>query len=385
MRDQRFDNLPPLLVFSAVILVALGAFFSLYLAHVSSGKYGNGASLSTDFEPRYVYIGNETVRTLENHRLGFAIVPVARQRDASPKFLPADVFPKKEAGAIKDFLAEKCTGDVCSDGVFTTEIPNLFGVNTEAGDAHYFHFSSGVASYVGRGDLVKIGDMQSLSPVKLIESQSIQPIDAAPEKGVTGGAGNDKQIVKPEVAADMSEFTKEIEKTKAAQEKALNRPLTQKESVDAGVATLITTAFPDESTMTFKADDERAIVTAFVSPSCPYCIDMISKTKEINEAGITIRYLPMPGRPEDRERLDKISCAEDPKAAFIKVYSAQDVSSLDDCPQDYINTIITVAKAPGVDLNVFPLMFSSNGKRIEGWNMMGGAKELSETIGISKK
>ncbi|MFP1682468.1 bifunctional protein-disulfide isomerase/oxidoreductase DsbC [Alloalcanivorax sp. C16-1] len=76
----------------------------------------------------------------------------------------------------------------------------------------------------------------------------------------------------------------------------------------------------DESEMiVFPSDDEKAVVTVFTDTTCPFCHKLHEEIEDINEAGITIRYLAYPrqGLKSDAyENMVSVWCSEDRRKAF---------------------------------------------------------------------
>jgi thiol:disulfide interchange protein DsbC len=65
--------------------------------------------------------------------------------------------------------------------------------------------------------------------------------------------------------------------------------------------------------------EERARIHVFTDSSCPYCKKLHREVPALQEAGVTIAYIPFPrggsGGPGDGE-LRSVWCADDPAAAF---------------------------------------------------------------------
>jgi thiol:disulfide interchange protein DsbC len=78
--------------------------------------------------------------------------------------------------------------------------------------------------------------------------------------------------------------------------------------------------FPNRALLLFPArGEERARIHVFTDSSCPYCKKLHGEVPALQEAGVTIAYIPFPrggtGSPGDRE-LRAVWCADDPAAAF---------------------------------------------------------------------
>jgi thiol:disulfide interchange protein DsbC len=76
----------------------------------------------------------------------------------------------------------------------------------------------------------------------------------------------------------------------------------------------------DSNMVIFPASDtEKAQLTVFTDTSCPYCKKLHEEVDYLQEAGITVRYLPYPRggqRGPGYETLKQVWCAEDKKTAM---------------------------------------------------------------------
>lgn len=104
------------------------------------------------------------------------------------------------------------------------------------------------------------------------------------------------------------------------------------ETIDAGRAKAISAIDPDD-TITFRAAEEKATVTVFTDPDCPYCRQFHAHIDAINAAGITVHYLPFPldMHAEAARKSTAIWCADDRKATFTAALSGID-PGIADCP-----------------------------------------------------
>lgn len=83
-----------------------------------------------------------------------------------------------------------------------------------------------------------------------------------------------------------------------------------------------TVASLDASEMiVFPSNNEKAVVTVFTDTTCPFCHKLHEEIEDINEAGITVRYLAYPrqGLKSDAyENMVSVWCAADRREAFSK-------------------------------------------------------------------
>lgn len=69
----------------------------------------------------------------------------------------------------------------------------------------------------------------------------------------------------------------------------------------------------------FKAKDERSVITVFTDTSCPFCHKLHEDIDEINDAGVTIRYLAYPReglKSETFQKMVSVWCADDRQKAI---------------------------------------------------------------------
>lgn len=116
----------------------------------------------------------------------------------------------------------------------------------------------------------------------------------------------------------------------------------------------------------YKADEEQTTIVVFTDPGCPYCQKLHEDVPALNEAGITVKYLPFgrggPGS-ESFAVLDSAWCADDRLEALTKVKKGEKMPSGDCDP------IIEKYFDMGVDLGVqgTPYIFLEDGAVIRGY------------------
>jgi len=86
-------------------------------------------------------------------------------------------------------------------------------------------------------------------------------------------------------------------------------------------------SFADDMVV-YKADNEKRVVTVFTDVTCGYCGKLHRSIPELNELGITVRYIGYPrsgmsgsGYTANRN----VWCADDKKAAFDKAFAREQV------------------------------------------------------------
>ena len=129
--------------------------------------------------------------------------------------------------------------------------------------------------------------------------------------------------------------------------------------------------FSDEDLIIFASKGEvRATLTVFTDTSCPYCQKLHSEVGQLQEAGITVRYLPYarggingPGYAT----LKSVWCAEDRNKAMTDAKNDRfEGLPSGACPQ---SAVIDRAYRAGnrVGIRGTPALVKSNGEKIEGY------------------
>jgi len=129
--------------------------------------------------------------------------------------------------------------------------------------------------------------------------------------------------------------------------------------------------FADEDLVVYAAKGEtKATLNVFTDTSCPYCQKLHSEIEELQEAGITVRYLPYARGGENGpgyETLKSVWCAEDRNKAMTdaknKIF---DGLPSGDCAQ---SAMIDRGYRAGnqVGIRGTPALIKSNGEKIEGY------------------
>ena len=129
--------------------------------------------------------------------------------------------------------------------------------------------------------------------------------------------------------------------------------------------------FSDEDFITFAAKGEtKATLNVFTDTSCPYCQKLHSEIDQLQQAGITVRYLPYarggksgPGYAT----LKSVWCAEDRNKAMTDAKNERfEGLPSGDCAQ---SAMIDRAYRAGNRLGIqgTPALIKSNGEKIEGY------------------
>ena len=80
----------------------------------------------------------------------------------------------------------------------------------------------------------------------------------------------------------------------------------------------------DDQGIEFKAENEKHVMTVFTDYSCGYCQKLHREVEELNDAGITVRYLAWPRQGLNTPNYDNmvaIWCSDDPQQALNRAKS----------------------------------------------------------------
>ena len=116
--------------------------------------------------------------------------------------------------------------------------------------------------------------------------------------------------------------------------------------------------------------EEKAVLNVFTDTTCPYCKKLHEQVGKLQEAGISIHYLPYPrgGRQgPGYESLKQVWCAED-KLEAMGIAKGLDIGDLPagDCEKgNFVDQGYALGNRVGVKGT--PSLFKSNGENIEGY------------------
>ena len=138
------------------------------------------------------------------------------------------------------------------------------------------------------------------------------------------------------------------------------------------VSTLETiSGFADEDLIIFAASGEpRATLTVFTDTSCPYCQKLHGEIDKLQQAGITVRYLPYPrggSNGPGYATLKSVWCAEDRNQALTDAKNNRfEGLPPGDCAQ---SAMIDRGYRAGNQIGIkgTPALIKSNGEKIEGY------------------
>lgn len=140
----------------------------------------------------------------------------------------------------------------------------------------------------------------------------------------------------------------------------------QTEKVYGGFVRETIAGIDESDFIEYKSDREQTKIVVFTDPGCPYCQKLHEDVSLLNDAGITVRYLPFgrggPGS-ESFAVLDSVWCADGRLDALTKAKKGEALPS-SDC-----DSVVNKYYDMGVDLNIrgTPYIFLEDGVVIRGY------------------
>ena len=130
--------------------------------------------------------------------------------------------------------------------------------------------------------------------------------------------------------------------------------------------------FSEEKRIIFPAvDEERAVLSVFTDTSCGYCQQLHKEVKFLQEAGISVHYLPYPrggNRGPGYSDMRKVWCADDQRQAMSIAKGAESgsLSSPETCDSaQHVDDGYLLGNRIGV--NGTPALYSSDGGKFNGY------------------
>jgi thiol:disulfide interchange protein DsbC len=130
--------------------------------------------------------------------------------------------------------------------------------------------------------------------------------------------------------------------------------------------------FGKEKRIVFPAvDEELAVLSVFTDTSCGYCQQLHKEVKFLQEAGISVHYLPYPrggNRGPGYSDMKKVWCADDQRKAMSIAKGAEtgSLTSPETCDSaQYVDDGYLLGNLIGV--NGTPALYSSDGSKFNGY------------------
>ena len=123
----------------------------------------------------------------------------------------------------------------------------------------------------------------------------------------------------------------------------------------------------DSDKIVFKAKEEKYVINVFTDVDCPYCAKLHANMRQMNDLGITVKYLASPLEqlhPNAQSAMEKIWCAEDRELAMHNYKSKRYLPDSPDCINP-VSKQLAISKQLGV--NGTPSIFFENGTNLPGY------------------
>ena len=123
----------------------------------------------------------------------------------------------------------------------------------------------------------------------------------------------------------------------------------------------------DTDKIVFKAKEEKYVINVFTDVDCPYCAKLHANMRQMNDLGITVKYLASPLEqlhPNAQSAMEKIWCAEDRELAMHNCKSKRYLPDSPDCINP-VSDQLAISKQLGV--NGTPSIFFENGTNLPGY------------------
>jgi len=124
---------------------------------------------------------------------------------------------------------------------------------------------------------------------------------------------------------------------------------------------------PEEDKIVFKAENEKHIIHVFTDVDCPYCKKLHNNMAQMNDLGITVKYLSSPLaqlHPQAQYTMERIWCAEDRKQAIHNYKTKGIVPDNEHCNNPVAEQIALSEK---LGVNSTPSIFFENGSNHPGY------------------
>ena len=87
-------------------------------------------------------------------------------------------------------------------------------------------------------------------------------------------------------------------------------------------------AYDKSKNITFKAENEKHVISVFTDIDCPYCAKLHTEVPELNKAGVTVRYFMFPRAgigSNSYKKAVSVWCSDDQNAALTKAKKREQV------------------------------------------------------------
>ena len=133
----------------------------------------------------------------------------------------------------------------------------------------------------------------------------------------------------------------------------------------------------ENNKIVFKSENELYVIHFFTDVDCPYCAKFHNNMAQMNDLGITVKYLAAPLaqlHPQAQSKMEKIWCAENTNLAMHNYKIHQVLPKSNQCDNPVAKQLTT---SQHLGVNGTPSIFFSNGTNLPGYQ---DPQALLETI-----
>jgi thiol:disulfide interchange protein DsbC len=124
---------------------------------------------------------------------------------------------------------------------------------------------------------------------------------------------------------------------------------------------------PEADKIVFNANDEQYIIHVFTDVDCPYCARLHANMAQMNDLGITVKYLASPLaqlHPSAQSTMEKIWCAEDRNQAIHNYKTRRITPDSEKCDNPVAEQLALSVK---LGVTGTPSIFFENGSNLPGY------------------
>ena len=160
------------------------------------------------------------------------------------------------------------------------------------------------------------------------------------------------------------------------------RSLIQKSSKVKNLKLALISTIKDSDKIIYKAQDEKYQVHVFTDVDCPYCRRLHNSIGQMNDLGISVKYLASPLaslHPKAQGKMQKIWCADDRNQAMDDYNDSGTIVDASNC-ENPVADQLEISKQLGVTGT--PAIFLSDGTHLPGFLPADKLlRKIQETLG----
>lgn len=145
-----------------------------------------------------------------------------------------------------------------------------------------------------------------------------------------------------------------------------------------GIAKAISDVAESEM-IVFKAEDERSLITVFTDTSCPFCHKLHEDIDDINDSGVTVRYLAYPRqglKSKAYETMVSVWCSDKRQQAFSDAIDDDEV--IEATCDDPVKRHYQLGQQIGIQGT--PTLVFQNGTMVSGYRTPEQIKMISDAM-----